>query len=221
MHIIIQHKHLLVKRRIIRKNACRIIPDMKAVCHGFHCDCFFFIRYDPVKLCTGKHFTERSFYKIDLFQALFCLLHSSAFAKDPWNEFKLRHIFFSIFHLIIYSVSNKIKSCHSKTFFIDSIVIKRIISRYVSHTYDCIMAGKFLHMPKLKYIISRCDGDLISIREFIIQCSSEVKVLCLISCCCTHKLFSFLLFYLFCLLKFICSRFLVFHSVPAEPLPAW
>ena len=187
MHIIVQHKHLLFKRRIVGKNPCRIIPDMKSVCHGFHSDRFISICNDPVKLCAGKHFTEWSFYKIDIGKKCSGFFHCGTFSKDPGNKFKLGYVLFSFFHFVICCISHEIQPCHSKAFFIDPIIIKWIISCHMSHADNSIMTGKCSHMAKLKYIIPRCNGDLIAIGKFIVQCSSEIKIFCFVSCCCTHN----------------------------------
>ena len=47
--------------------------------------------------------------------------------------------------------------------------------------------GKGRHMKKGKRIIARCNGDLVAIGKFIIECATHIKVACLIGCCCTHR----------------------------------
>lgn len=42
-------------------------------------------------------------------------------------------------------------------------------------------------MKKGKRVIARCDGDLVAIGKFIIECATHIKVACLIGCCCTHR----------------------------------
>ena len=57
----------------------------------------------------------------------------------------------------------------------------------MSHADDRIMTFPVTGMTKMKRIITWCHRDLITVREFIIQRSSKIKIFCFISCSCTHS----------------------------------
>ena len=48
--IVVEHKHLLCKWWIVRKNAHRILVDMQTIRHRFHRNRFIFVCDDPMKL---------------------------------------------------------------------------------------------------------------------------------------------------------------------------
>ena len=48
--IVVEHKHLLCKRWIVRKNAHRILVDVQTIRHRLHRDCLIFVCDDPVQL---------------------------------------------------------------------------------------------------------------------------------------------------------------------------
>ena len=50
-HIVVQRKHLLLKRGIVRENSHRIFIYKKAAFCGFHSNGLGFICDDPVELC--------------------------------------------------------------------------------------------------------------------------------------------------------------------------
>ena len=55
------------------------------------------------------------------------------------------------------------------------------------HADDGIVGCKRIHMAERDRVIAGSDRDLLSVGKFVIQGSSKIKALCLVSCCCTHK----------------------------------
>ena len=121
MHIVIEVKHLLWKRRIIGKDSRRIGIYMDSRENGFHCYGLLLVSKDPVELGQWKALTERRIDQIDLFQKTEGLLYRSTLSQDPGNKFKLGHIILSVRLFLIVGISNEIKTGDSKTFLIDRI----------------------------------------------------------------------------------------------------
>ena len=191
----------MFKWRIIGQYTCRIIINLQSLPNTFDGDTRIFVRQNPVQLCRRKLWGEYGSHQIHLRQHFLRLFYRCALGKNPWNELKLSHVFPSLLYLLVDSVSYEVQPCHSKAFFIDRIVIQRVIVRYMCHTDDRIMIFQFFHMAKMKRIISWCYCNLISIGEFIIQRPSHIKIFCLISSCCTHfhlLLLSKIFAWLFC-----------------------
>ena len=84
-------------------------------------------------------------------------------------------------------MDGKIKAGDTKPFFIERLIIERVIIHHTRHADHCIVMGKGRHMKKGKRVIARCNGDLVAIGKFIIECAAHIKVACLIGCCCTHR----------------------------------
>ena len=87
----------------------------------------------------------------------------------------------------INGISYKIKAGDTKPLFIERLIIERVIIHHTRHADHCIVMGKGRHMKKGKRVIARCNGDLVAIGKFIIECAAHIKVACLIGCCCTHR----------------------------------
>ena len=66
------------------------------------------------------------------------------------------------------SISDKIQSCHAKSFFVDGIVIERIIVGTARHANQCIVIFQCFCVAENERIVSWCNDDLITIGKFIV-----------------------------------------------------
>ena len=139
-----------------------------------------------MQLCSRKISKGRS-DQIHLCKQFSDLLQIGTLSEHPWNQLVLRHIFSSFFHFLIHCVADKIQSRHADALFIDRIIVQRISIRHMCHTDHPIMRIAFSHMAKIQRKFTRCYHNLVSIRKLIIQRPAEIKVFCLIRCCCTHN----------------------------------
>lgn len=112
---------------------------MQPVHHTFHDDTLLFIRNDPVQLRRRKLLAKLRPHKIHFFKFFPCLLNRCTLCQNPWNKFKLCDVFPPFFNFLIHGIADKIKPCHTQSFFIDSIIIQWIIAHYICHTDDRIM----------------------------------------------------------------------------------
>ena len=163
MHIIIQLKHLLLKRRIICQNSYRIVIYSNSFLYRLHCYRFLTIGNQPMELRYRQIFIESNTNKINFFQKCLCFLYCGTLTQNPRYEFKLRHIVLPRYILFIVCISHKIEARHTKALFIDRIIIKRIIIRNICHTNHCIMTFYLVHIAKRKRIITRRYDNLIAI----------------------------------------------------------
>ena len=161
--VIIQQKHLLVKRWVICHNARRVFVNFQPILHGFHRDSLISIRDDPVQGSRRHIFRKRCSGNVDLSQQFPYFLHIGTLSQHPRNKFKGGNIFFSLCHFREIRISDKIQSCHPNAFFVDRIIIQRIVCCNMRHSYDRIMVCHIPHMPEMKRIIARCHCNLLSI----------------------------------------------------------
>ena len=188
MHIVIEVKHLLWKRRIIGKDSRRIGIYMDSRENGFHGYGLILVSKDPVELGQWKALTERRIDQIDLFQKTEGLLYRSTLSQDPGNKFKLGHIILSVRLFPIVGISNEIKASHSQAFFIYGLIIERIIVSHMGHADHGIVGFHGPLKTEAEGIVPWSDGHLVAKGKFIIQGPAKIKIFCLIGCCCTHKL---------------------------------
>ena len=160
---------------------------MQTVRRGFHGDGTRCICDDPVKLCERKILFKRCADEIDTGEGFFCFRKRSTCTENPRDQLELRDIVFLRFRIEINGISYKIKAGDTKPLFIERLIIERVIIHHTRHADHCIVMGKGRHMKKGKRIIARCNGDLVAIGKFIIECATHIKVACLIGCCCTHR----------------------------------
>ena len=163
---------------------------MKSIRHALHCDSTISVRNDPVELRCRKLLGKRCSCQVHPIQCHPCLTYTGTASEYPWNKLILGYIVpvFTLISFLIRGISNEIQACHSKSLLIYSIIVERIATRHMCHSYHGIMAVLPAHISEFKRVISRSHGDLIAVREFIIQRSSKIEILCLICCCCTHIL---------------------------------
>ena len=181
---------------------------MKSVCHRFHHNRLLPVRDHPVKLGHRILFIEWGIGNVDPGKQYPRFFYRGTLAQKPERQLKLCHVIDLRFNLMplchsgflfscgsfflpqnrfsVHRISHKIQPGHTKPLFIDGIIIKRIIICHMGHTDHGIMLLHLSLKPKRKRIIPRCNGHLLPVRKFIIQIPSEVKVVCLINCCCTH-----------------------------------
>ena len=57
-------------------------------------------------------------------------------AENPWDEFELGYVFFVRYWFCIDGISYEIQTCHAETFFVNGIIVKRVVSGYMSHAND-------------------------------------------------------------------------------------
>ena len=160
---------------------------MKSVSCRFHSDRSGSVRNDPVKLGYRKLFTERRIYQIHMRKKFSGFSKRSTCTENPWYKLELGDVVAVFSRFCINCISYKIKSCHPKTFFINTVIVQRIIARHMSHTDDGIMRNRIRCMTELEMIIPGSDNNLVSIRKFIVKSSAKIKIFCLISCCSTHN----------------------------------
>ena len=139
IHIIIQLEHLLRKRRIVGEYTYWIVINMKSVSCRFHSDRSGSVRNDPVKLGYRKLFTKRRIYQIHMRKKFSGFSKRSTCTENPWYKLELGDVVAVFRRFCINCISYKIKSCHPKTFFINTVIVQRIIARHMSHTDDGIM----------------------------------------------------------------------------------
>ena len=187
MQVIIERKELLRERRVVCKNADRIVVDLQTIRNGFYRDGTGSIREDPVKLCERQIFFKWCRDQIDAGKCLFCFRKRSTCTEKPRDQLKLRDIVFPRFWIEINGISYKIKTGDAKPFLIERLIIERVIIHHTRHADHCIVMGKGRHMKEEKRVIARCNGDLVAIGKFIIKCAAHIKVACFIGCCCTHR----------------------------------
>ena len=128
-------------------------------------------------------------HEIDTGEGFFCFRKRSTCTENPRDQLELCDIVFLRFRIEINGISYKIKAGDTKPLFIERLIIERVIIHHTRHADHCIVMGKGRHMKKGKRVIARCNGDLVAIGKFIIECAAHIKVACLIGCCCTHILF--------------------------------
>lgn len=140
VHIVVEPEHLLRKRRIVRQHAGRVFINMNSVCHGFHRNGLVFVCDDPVQLRRRHLRMERRVQEIEPLDKRSCLGCVGALAENPWDKFVLCHIVRIIRSPgSIAGVSHKVQPCHTKSFFVDGIVKKRISIGDVCCSDDCIV----------------------------------------------------------------------------------
>ena len=88
-------------------------------------------------------------------------------------------------------ITDKIQPCHRQPLFVERVVEHRIAVRHVRHADDCVVLLGFSKETKVQRKPPRHHHDLLPVGKFIVQGSSKIKILCLISCCCTHLTYSF------------------------------
>ena len=161
---------------------------MKSVSHTLHSYSSISVSYYPVELRCRKLLRKWCSSQVHPVKGNPCLTHAGAVSEYPRNELILGNIVpvTALIHFLIRSISNEIQACHSKPLLIYSIIVERIVTCHMCHAYHGIMAFLPAHISEFKRIISRSHGDLIAVREFIIQRSSKIEILCLICRCCTH-----------------------------------
>ena len=86
--IVVEHKHLLCKRRIVRENAHRILVDMQTIRHRFHRNRLVFVCDDPVQLGRRELLGERRSDQIHFCKKRPHLIHRRALAEHPRDELK-------------------------------------------------------------------------------------------------------------------------------------
>ena len=74
-------------------------------------------------------------------------------------------------------ISYEIQTCHAETFFVNGIIVKRVVSGYMSHANDGIVrVQNFVRMAEMKWVVSWSDGDFVSVGKFIIKGSAEIEI---------------------------------------------
>ena len=165
---------------------------MKSVCHRLHHNGLLPVRDHPMKLGHRILFIEWGIGDVDPGKQYPRFFYRGTLAQKPERQLKLCHVillnsfFFLKNRFSVHRISHKVQPGHAKPLFIDGIIIKRIIICHMGHADHGVMLLHFSLKPKRKRIIPRSNGHLLPVWKFIIQIPSEVKVFCLINCCCTH-----------------------------------
>ena len=161
---------------------------MQSVSHALHSYSPISVSNDPVDLRCRQLLGKWCSCQVYPVQSHSRLTYTGTVSEYPRNELVLGNIVTVtvLIHFLIRGISNEIQACHSKPLLIYSIIVERIVTCHMCHAYHGIMAVLPAHISEFKRIISRSHGDLIAVREFIIQRSSKIEILCLICRCCTH-----------------------------------
>ena len=154
---------------------------MQSVRHGFHDDGLVPVGDQPVQLRAGQPVVEGRGGELNSRKPLARLAHGRALTENPRDEFKLRHIFPALDDLTIGRVADEIQPGHTQARFVDRVVIQRIAVGHVSHADHRIALLRRGSMAKGQRVISRRDDDFVAIGKLIVQRSSEIKILRLIS----------------------------------------
>jgi len=88
---------------------------------------------------------------------------------------------------MINGVADKIQPCDAKTFFIDRVVIKRIIPLHIGHADDSVTGAEGIAPAQGERIAARGDGHFVAIGKLIIQIAAEVKIVRKKGRCRTHR----------------------------------
>ena len=97
------------------------------------------------------------------------------YRESTGDQLELRDIVFLRFRIEINGISYKIKAGDTKPFFIERLIIERVISPSHTPCRSLHSMGKGRHMKKGKRVIARCNGDLVAIGKFIIECAAHIK----------------------------------------------
>ena len=187
MHIIIQLKHLLPKRRVIRQDPHRILINPNPFFYRLYDNRSLPVRNDPMKLRHRKILAKRGVRKVYPLNQGLRLLHRSALAQNPWDKFKRRHIVFLAHRSVIYCIPHKIQARHAKPLLIDRVIIQRASVFQVRRADHGIMALQAARATETKIKITGHDRNLLPVRKLIIQRTSKIEIFCKISQCCTHS----------------------------------
>ena len=122
-----------------------------------------------MELRSRKLRAERSGRKDHAGKCGSCFCQSGTGSENPWNEFKLRDIGFSIRGGGISGISDKVQSCHAKALFVNRVVVKRILIRNMRHAENGIVLLKRRKMAEGKGEISWRDDKLFTIGKLVIE----------------------------------------------------
>ena len=128
---------------------------MHTILHRFDYYTFAAVRQHPMQLSRRHVLCEACVGKSYSLKQVFCFTDGRAFSQKPRYQFKLRYIKRSAARLLISCVSDKVKPCNTKSFFIHRIIKKRITAAYVSHARYRIMLRQVLRHTHFKQIIPR------------------------------------------------------------------
>ena len=70
--------------------------------------------------------------------------------------------------LLVGGISDEIQPRHAESFFVERVIIKRIIPRHMCHADDGIVGRNRACVAEGKWIVARRDGYLVPVRKFII-----------------------------------------------------
>ena len=118
------------------------------------------------------------------------LAHCGAAAEYPRDELELRDVVEALHRLEIVRVADEVQPRHAESLLVYSIIEQRVAAGDVGHTDDRVVPVERAAVAEAQRIFARQDNDLVPVREFIIQRTAEIKILCFIACSCAHAYFS-------------------------------
>ena len=160
---------MLFKRRVVGEDANRIFINPEPLPNRFDRNGPFPVGDQPMKLCCRHLLIERKSHKIGFCKERAGLLHSGALSQDPRNKLEYSDIILSFRRRRrITSIPHEVQPCHAQPFFVDRVVIQRILLCNTSHTDNSKMVRHLRHIPKRKRLVARRYYDFFPIRKFVV-----------------------------------------------------
>ena len=188
MAVVVQLEHLIGEGRIVGQNACRVVVDLKPLGGGFHGDGAGGIGENPVQLGSGQLRAEGRSGQVQPGKQCPGLRQSGTLAEYPGNQGVLRHVVLSRDGLVrIPGVAHKVESRHAQSLFVHGVIVQGIPTRHMGHAENGIVTVFRSGVPEGEGEVPGSEGDLLSVREFIIQRPSKIGAFRFVTGCGTHK----------------------------------
>ncbi len=101
-------------------------------------------------------------------------------------------IVFAVDMIVVNGVADEIEASDTKTFFVDSVIIKWVIIIDISDADDSVMGIDWVDFAELKREVAGRDHSFFAVRKLVIEIASEISVFGFVSGGCAHGECSFL-----------------------------
>ena len=186
MHVVVQRKHLLVKRRVVRHDADGVVVDFEALTNGLHRNHLVPVGDEPVQLRQRQLLAEGLVDQVDARKQRPRLGDRGALPQHPGNELELRDVVLPRRALFIVRVAHEVEPGHAQPLLVHRVVVQRHAARDIGHADHRVMLLHRAHRAEVKRIIPRRHRHLVAIGKLIIERPAKVKILRLIRRCRAH-----------------------------------
>ena len=186
MHVVVQRKHLLVKRRVVRHDADGVVVDFDALANGLHRDRLVPVGDEPVQLRQRQLLAEGLVDQVDARKQRPRLGDRGALPQHPGNELELRDVVLPLRALLVMRVAHEVEPGHAQPLLVHRVVVQWHAARDIGHADHRVMPLQRAHRAEVKRIIPRRHRHLVAIGKLIIERPAKVKILRLIRRCRAH-----------------------------------